>query len=201
MATNHHQASDPPGVPALVWAYIRNITFITMVVAITHTIAATPVLIGGALWNGQVFPWIVLALTGWIVLYTADTVFVLLWNGIDWMTEQVNELSKRELVVVLGLVAVYINTVIAIAALFAYAVAAAGFPLLAVALAVIYPNLDLGLGSQGVSPGALLLVGALGVLHLAGFLRDVTAEVLLESLRLGRSGPRGPPGQSGNIGV
>lgn len=175
--------SDPPGIPRI-WLYYTVLVGVFLVaVGLVHGILSAPIVIFAALEAPAYFNWVVLAFIGWSVLYVADVVQIMRFKGLDAFVEFASDLGVGGWVSALGLISIYLNVMLAISAVLAMVVTSLVGPGAALIVAVLYPSLELRLGFQGYSPGFMVLSGLLGVCHLFGALRDLSAEGVLESLR------------------
>lgn len=177
--------SEYPGLPRVIGVYWALIGVLIAFTAIAHAIFILPVTIGAVVFAPVLFDYIVFAFIGWTVLYTIDTLSLFKYINIQHMMDEITTMPFQEKAVLYGLIALYINVVIAIAALLGYASAqffSSG--LIGFALLLLYPNLDLQLAPRTGSPGMLALSIVLTGFHTIGVLTDVRPSTVVQSLSI-----------------
>ncbi|SDL08328.1 hypothetical protein [Natronorubrum texcoconense] len=184
--------SRPPGLPRLAVIYLTLVGILIISVGAAHGLLSLPIFLFAFIEAPAVFGWVVLAFAGWTVLYITEILQIVRLDGAQMLKDVTENIFNQQwlyIIAVFGLIALYLNIVIGIAAVVAATLyGATGIPIVALLVALLYPGFDFGLSIRWYSPGSLILAGVLEILHLFGLLREVSVASLLESLRLqGRS--------------
>ena len=153
---------------------------------VVHGVLMLPAVAAAYVVEPSLVAFILFAGIGWILFHAVDTVGLMRDIGTNDLPEIMRELNNTSTLKVISLMAIYINTVIGIGAVLGYIVSLwTGNSLLGVAIALGYANLDLNKARSWYTPGSVILMTVLRMLHIIGIVRDVDTSMIVNSISTG----------------
>ena len=163
--------------------YLLLFSVVITIIGIGHFVLAVPTLVGTALIGPDLFHLAVFAFIGWAVLYSVATFDLLRKIRLDIVLYVAESLGKQGMFIVYLLIAIYINIVMSMAIAGGALATMLGQPLVALLVVLFYPFIDFAVLGKN-SPGSLGLKFVVRILHLVGLVRQISAEGVLDTLRL-----------------